>query len=103
MDAGWRVDAHVAIAAVLRVKAKRPFKEVASCRAARQPDPVYLEEIRERREIDPVVGSVERGGRPNAQLSERRHPILELHRAAVHSGCRVGHLQAIGVPQDGAA
>ena len=100
LDASLRIDAYVAIAAVLRVKAKGPFKEVAPCRAARQPDSVQLQEVRELREVDTFVGGVECGGRPDAQLSERRHPILEPRRAAVHRCGRVGHLQTFGDPQD---
>ncbi len=86
-----------------RVLAQRPFEEVVSRGAAREPDAFQLEEVGELRDIDVRPFGVERRHRGHALDAERRHPVVELRVAAVQRRGGVGDLHLLGHPEDRAA
>ena len=95
----WRsLDRDLALPRLQRPLPERPFETVAARGAAREPQPLGLEKIRQRREIDVGVLHVPRRPR-GRRLAERRHPIVEARRAAVQLARRVGDLEPVRDPQ----
>jgi len=99
LDALGRRHVHLAAAVPLPELPARPHQQVVAGHPPGEAETFELEEVREGRQVDVLVGRIEGLRRFDAALVERLHPVAELRGAAVDVGSRLRDLELFRNPQ----